>query len=100
MSEPPAQRTSPDPAGSWPAWMAPAALVGGVVVAAVGALLVDIPALAFGGDVSSSHIPPGLTIADTFVQDLAFVGVAVFFAQLGSRTVSASMFGLRPTRLL
>jgi CAAX protease family protein len=100
MSEPPAQRTSPDPAGSWPPWMAPAALVGGLVVAAVGALLVDIPALAFGVDVSSSHIPPGLTIADTFVQDLAFVAVAVFFAQLGSRTVSAPMFGLRPTRLL
>jgi uncharacterized protein len=79
--------------------MAPAALVSGLVVAAVGALLVDIPAFAFGVDVSSSHIPPGLTIADTFVQDAAFVAVAVFFAQLGSRVVSASMFGLRPTRL-
>jgi uncharacterized protein len=99
IGEPPTRRPSRDPAASWRPWMAPAALVSGLVVAAVGALLVDIPALAFGVDVSSSHIPPGLTIADTFVQDLAFVAVAVFFAQLGSRTVSAAMFGLRPTRL-
>jgi membrane protease YdiL (CAAX protease family) len=99
MSQPPAHGPSPDPAASWPPWTAPAALVGGLVAAAVGALLVDIPALALGVDVSSSHIPPGLAIADTFVQDAAFVAVAVFFAQLGSRVVSAAMFGLRPTRL-
>lgn len=79
--------------------MAPAALVSGLVVAALGALLVDIPALALGVDISSSHVPPGLALADTLVQDAAFVGVAVFFAQLGSRAVSAAMFGLRPTKL-
>lgn len=83
---------------SWSPWMAPAALVGGLVLAAVGGLLVDIPALAFGADVSASHLPPGLAIADTAVQDVAFVGVAVFFAQLGGRAVSAAQFGLRPTR--
>jgi membrane protease YdiL (CAAX protease family) len=79
--------------------MAPAALVSALVVAGVGALLVDIPALALGVDVSSSHVPPGLVMADTLVQDLAFVAVAVFFAQLGSRTVNVAIFGLRPTRL-
>ncbi len=42
--------------------------------------------------------PPGLTIADTVVQDVAFVLAAVFFAQLGGRSVSAWQFGLRPTR--
>jgi len=79
--------------------MAPAALVGGLVLAAVGALLVDIPALALGVNVSSSHLPPGLTIADTAVQDAGFVAVALYFAQLGGRKVDATMFGLRPTRL-
>jgi len=78
--------------------MAPAALVVGLVLAAVGGLLVDVPALALGAHVSSSHIPPGLAIADTVVQDAAFVLASVFFAQLGARTVSASMFGLRPTK--
>jgi uncharacterized protein len=74
-------------------------LVSGLVLAAVGGLLVDIPALAFGVKISASHVPPGLAIADTMVQDGAFVLVAVFFAQLGGRTVSASQFGLRPTGL-
>ena len=78
--------------------MAPAALVGGLVLATLGGLLVDIPALALGVDVTSSHVPPGLTIADTAVQDAGFVAVALFFAQLGGRAVAAAMFGLRPTR--
>lgn len=83
---------------AWPPWMAPAALFGGLVLAAVGGLLVDVPALAFGVDVNASQLPPGLTIADTFVQDACFVAVAVFFAQLGGRSIDAAVFGLRPTR--
>jgi membrane protease YdiL (CAAX protease family) len=97
--EPPAPKPVRGPAASWPPWMAPVALLGGLVLAAVGGLIVDIPAFALGVDVTSSNIPPGLTLADTFVQDLAFIGVAVFLAQLGGRTVRASMFGLRPTRI-
>jgi uncharacterized protein len=85
--------------GSWPPWMAPAALVAGLVLAAVGGLVVDIPALALGVKVSSSHVPPGLEIADTAVQDVAFVLAALFFAQLGGRAVGAWQFGLRPTRV-
>jgi membrane protease YdiL (CAAX protease family) len=93
---PPREPPAPSVA-TWRPWMAPAALVGGLVLAAVGGLLIDIPALAFGVNVSSSHVPPGLAIADTVVQDLAFVGAAVFLAQLGARTIDSSMFGLRPT---
>lgn len=98
-SERPAQQPPRGGPGAWPPWTAPAALLGGLVLAAVGALLVDIPALALGVKVTSSHVPPGLEIADTAVQDGAFVLVAVFFAQLGGRGVSASQLGLRPTRL-
>lgn len=83
----------------WSPWLAPLALIAGLVLAAVGGLLVDIPALAFGVDVNASHLPPGLSIADTAVQDAAFVGVSVFCAQIGGRAVSAAMFGLRPTPL-
>lgn len=96
---PPPPPDPPEPVPSWPPWMAPVALLGGLVLAAVGGLIIDIPALAFGVNITSSHIPPGLTIADTFVQDLAFIGIAVFLAQLGGRAVRASMFGLRRTRL-
>lgn len=94
MDEPREASRSPDM--DWPVWMAPLALLGGVVAAAVGGLIVDLPALALGVNVTASHVPGGLTIADTVVQDLAFVGAAVFFAQLGGRTVAAWQFGLRP----
>lgn len=83
----------------WPAWMAPAALFGGLVLAAVGGLIVDLPAAVFGVNITSSHIPAGLEIADTVVQDIAFVLVAVLFARMGGRVVRAWQFGLRPPRL-
>jgi uncharacterized protein len=85
------------PRTSWPAWTAPVALIVGLVVAVVGALLVDVPALALGVNVTAQHLPNGLQVADTAVQDAGFVFVAVFFAQLGGRSVAAWQFGLRPT---
>jgi len=87
---------SRSPSTEWQPWTAPLALVGGVVAAALGGLLVDLPALAFGVDVTASHVPGGVTIADTVVQDIAFVLAAVFFAHLGGRAVAAWQFGLRP----
>jgi membrane protease YdiL (CAAX protease family) len=83
------------PGTSWPAWSAGVALVGGLVLASVGGVLVDLPALAFGVRLSSSHTPPGLAIADTLVQDIAFVLAAVYCAQMGGRLVRSWQFGLR-----
>jgi membrane protease YdiL (CAAX protease family) len=85
-------------ASAWRPWTAPAALAAGYVFAALGSLLVYIPAAAAGVHIRSGDVPPGIEIADTFVQDLVFVAVAVFFAQLGGRAVAAYQFGLRPTR--
>ncbi|HMD57645.1 MAG TPA: type II CAAX endopeptidase family protein [Solirubrobacteraceae bacterium] len=82
------------PEGAWPPWTAPLALVGGLVLAAVAGLVVDLPALALGVKVTSSHTPAGLALADTFVQDLAFVGAAVYCAHLGGRAVHSWHFGL------
>jgi uncharacterized protein len=96
---PPEQEPPPAGSAGWSPWLAPAALVGGIVMAAVGGLIVDIPAALLGANVNASKLPPGLSIADTAVQDAAFVIVAVFLAQLGGRKVSAALFGLRPTRL-
>lgn len=86
------------PAG-WSPWLAFGALISALVLAAVGALLIDIPALALGAKISESHTSPGLVIANTTVQDLGFIAAAVFFAQLGGRRVAAWQFGLRPTRV-
>jgi CAAX protease family protein len=85
---------SPDT--TWPAWSAPLALLVGLVLAAVAGLVVDVPALALGAKLSSSHTPPGLTIADTVVQDVVFVLAAVYCARLfGGRVVRSWQFGLR-----
>lgn len=86
------------PQRRWPPWSAPAALLTGLVLAAVGGLIVDIPAAVLGVDVSH-HLPAGLEIADTAVQDAAFIAAAVIFAGMGGRAVSAWQFGLRPAPL-
>ncbi len=95
-AEPPSEGDrSRSPTTGWPAWTAPIALVGGIVLAAVGGLLLDIPAALLGVKVSSSHFPPGLSIADTVVQDLGFVLAAIYCAHLGGRAVRSWQFGLR-----
>ncbi len=87
---------SRSPDTTWPAWSAPVALLAGLVLAAAAGLVVDLPALALGAKLSSSHTPPGLSIADTVVQDVAFVLAAVYCARLfGGRVVRSWQFGLR-----
>jgi membrane protease YdiL (CAAX protease family) len=87
---------SSSPSTGWRPWTAPLALIGGIFLAAVGGLVVDLPALAFGVDLTSSHTPAGLVILDTVVQDVAFVVAAVYCAKLGGRVVRSWQFGLRP----
>ncbi len=94
--EPPEGDPTHSPDTDWRPWTALLALVGGLVLAAVGGLAVDLPALLFGVEITSSHTPPGLSIADTFVQDIAFVLAAVFSAHVGGRAVRAWQLGLRP----
>jgi membrane protease YdiL (CAAX protease family) len=62
----------------------------------VGGLIVDLPALALGVHITSKHTPPGIELADTIVQDVAFVLAAVYCAHIGGRAVRAWQFGLRP----
>lgn len=83
------------PLPGWPWWTALAAIFGALVLTAVGAILVDLPAELLGVNVTSVHTPAGLTIADTFVQDLAFVVASVYAAKLGGRIVRSWQFGLR-----
>jgi membrane protease YdiL (CAAX protease family) len=89
------ERSSRSPTTTWPPWTAPLALVGGIALALVGGLLVDVPAAILGVTISSSHTPPGVTIADTLVQDVGFVIAAVYCARIGGRAVRSWQFGLR-----
>jgi uncharacterized protein len=93
--EPVEGERSRSPTTGWPPWTAPVALIGGLALALVGGLVVDLPALALGVKISSSHTPPGVTIADTVVQDIGFVLAAVYCAHLGGRAVRSWQFGLR-----
>jgi uncharacterized protein len=86
------------PANDWPAWTGVLVLAAALVVAAVGSLVVDIPALALGVKVTSSHTPPGIVLADTLVQDIGFVLTPILFAGFGGRAVYAWQLGYRPTR--
>jgi membrane protease YdiL (CAAX protease family) len=85
------------PANDWPVWTGFMALLGALVLAAVGGLIVDIPAIVLGVKISSEHTPPGIELGDTVVQDLAFVLTAVLFARFGGRTVRSWQFGFRST---
>jgi membrane protease YdiL (CAAX protease family) len=93
--EPPEGDRARSPSTDWPPWSAFAALIGGLVLAAVGGLAVELPALALGVKITSSHTPRGIAVAATFVQDVAFVAAAVYCAHIGGRVVRAWQFGLR-----
>jgi uncharacterized protein len=100
LAGPPSPRPGPPrETNDWPWWTAPAALVGGLLLAAIGGLVVDLPAALFGVSIAASRLPGWLELLDTIVQDGAFIGSAVLFAHVGRRTVRAWQFGLRPPRL-
>jgi membrane protease YdiL (CAAX protease family) len=85
---------SPSPA--WSPWTAVVALFAGLLLAAVGGLVVDVIAeVLFGTKITGGNLPPGLSIADTVVQDVGFVLAAVYCAHLGGRVVRSWQFGLR-----
>ncbi len=94
--DPPETDPRRSPTTTWLAWTAFLALVGGFVLATVGGLAVDLPAILLGAKLSGSNVSPGLAIADTFVQDVAFVLAAVYCARLGGRVARSWQFGLRP----
>ncbi len=94
--DPPEGDPSRSPSPSWPVWTAPVALLAGLFLALVGGLVVDaVAAGLFGTKISGGNLPPGLSIADTVVQDIGFVLAAVYCAHLGGRVVRSWQFGLR-----
>lgn len=88
----------PAPASVRPAWrpsgVASAFLIG-LSGTLLGALLVGTVAVIFGAH--SSNLPSGVNVLLTVVQDVAFVGAAVFIASRVARP-AAWQFGLRGTR--
>jgi uncharacterized protein len=79
----------------WRPWTAGGALILGVLGALVLASVVYVSAAIATGHSKST---PGGNIVATVLGDFAFVGAALFFAQLSARP-TPDQFGLRPTRL-
>jgi membrane protease YdiL (CAAX protease family) len=96
---PPIEPEPPAPADRdalppWRAWTAPASLVLGLAGAVVLGGIVFLIAAAITGEETDT---PAVNITATALSDVAYVGAAVFFAQLAMRP-TAAQFGLRPTR--
>ena len=81
----------------WPPAYGPLALFAGLVIGVFGGVVVDL--LAHAGGANLNHLSPGVTDAQTVVQDLGFVVAAVYLAaHLGP--VRPSQFGLVVSRPL
>lgn len=80
---------------AWKPWTAWLGLLTGFAGALVGALVVTVVAVAVGA--SFEDPPPSVTIVGTFLQDIALIAAAVFFARMAG-TARPWHFGLRPPR--
>ena len=87
----------------WPWWLGIAGFICALAVTAVLGVVVVGVASAFGVSTSggTDDLPPGLTIALTFVQDLVFIATPVLIVALVVGHVARTDFGLRlPVRPL
>ena len=87
---------APRPGPRWPAWTAPVALIAGFGAAIFAYVLLGVAAGAAGAN--PDHLPSGVEIAATVVQDLALIGSAIVFARMTARP-RPDQFGLRSTNL-
>ncbi len=75
----------------WPPWYGPLGLVAGLGLGVFGGVIVGL--IAHAGGASLTNISPGLTDAETVVQDIGFIVAAVYLAaRVGP--VSGRQFGL------
>ncbi|CAB4915238.1 unannotated protein [freshwater metagenome] len=81
----------------WPAWRGPLALVTALAASIFAGIIVAVAAVAGGVDISP--VPPGVNLISTFLQDLCFIGAALYIAK-GIAPPRLWQFGLRPTRVM
>jgi uncharacterized protein len=75
----------------WPPWYGPLGLVTGLALGVFGGVVVEL--IAHAGGASLTKVSPGVTDVETVVQDLGFVGAALYLAaRVGP--ASARQFGL------
>jgi membrane protease YdiL (CAAX protease family) len=87
------------PEVSWQPWRAPVGLFLAFALALLGVALLEIALALAGLHLAAHHTPSGVVLADTYVQDAAFVIGVLFVAGLGGQKVHAWELGLRRTTL-
>jgi membrane protease YdiL (CAAX protease family) len=78
----------------WPPWYGPLGLLAGLALGIFGGVIVEL--LAHAGGASLTKVSPGLTDAETVIQDIGFICAAVYLAaRVGP--VWPGQFGLVPS---
>jgi uncharacterized protein len=80
----------------WPGWTAPAALFAGFAAALVAGLVIAAVAAIFGADISDP--PPAVSILSVIAQDACLIGAALLFARM-TTWPWPEQFGLKPAPL-
>ena len=97
------RRPEPSPSGDalprWPLWSPFAGMLMTLLVAVVAVGVIAFVAEVLGLDVDrpGDDVAPGVTIAGTYVQDLALIASALLLARWLDPPVRLRQFGLRPT---
>jgi membrane protease YdiL (CAAX protease family) len=81
----------------WPAWAPFAALLLTLVISLSGSLVITVVAQLAGVDMTG-HVPAGVKIGGTIIQDAGLILAAVALARMTAGGASARDFGLLPTR--
>jgi hypothetical protein len=82
----------------WPAWAPFAAMLLTLVISLSGSLVISVVAQLAGVDMAG-HVPAGVKIGGTVIQDAGLILAAVVLARMTAGRTSARDFGLRPARL-
>lgn len=92
---PPDEPTAPGGLPRWPVWAPFAAMALTAVLAVIGTAIIGAGVSLAGADVDADDPPAGVTIAGTFLQDLALIASALFLANALDRRPTPRQFGLR-----
>jgi membrane protease YdiL (CAAX protease family) len=88
----------PEPLPRWPAWAPFAALLLTAVISLCGSLILSVAAQLAGADMTRGHVPAGVKVGGTVIQDVGLILAAIVLARMTAGRVSARDFGLRAAR--
>jgi membrane protease YdiL (CAAX protease family) len=89
---------APESLPRWPAWAPFAALLLTAVISLSGSLVLSVAAQLAGADLARGHVPAGVKVGGTVIQDAGLILAAIILARMTAGGVAARDFGLRAAR--